>query len=120
MINVSEVVLDPAFSQTISITRTTGSFVKGRFVGTTSSFNVVGTLTVNNPKDIVQTPEADRITGSINFFSVTQLYTTRDTLTTDGISDIITWKGEKYKILSSIPWGDFGYYQSTAIRMAGA
>lgn len=118
-LNVSEIVVDPQFAQTFIVSRSSGSFVKGRYVDAKSTLKFTGTIGPANPKDILQLPEADRITGAIHAYTVQQLYTTRVNGGTSGISDIIVWRGENYKINSCVPWGDFGYFKTIAVRMVG-
>jgi hypothetical protein len=35
------------------------------------------------------------------------------------ISDKIQWREELYKIISVLPWADYGYYMSIGERVAG-
>lgn len=124
MINVSELINDPDFSQTFTVTRTTGQWDAGNFVLNPTTFKLYGSIQPLNTKEMAQYPEGDRIKGLNKIYTVQQLYTTQDGPLEDGedglISDEVTWQGFQWKILSTNDFSDFGYYQAIAVRKRGA
>lgn len=119
MINVSDIVVDPDFVQTFSVTRSAGVFGLGGWVESAPTvLSLSGTVTVANEKDLQQVPEGDRVMGAMMFYSPSQIYVTRNG-DTPGISDTITWQGELYKVVRVWPYLDYGYYKAYAYRMSG-
>lgn len=115
MIDVSEIIQDPDFAQTYSVQRDSGKLVNGRWVPNTTNFDITGVVTVANSQDVQQLPEGDRVVGIMAFHSTQLLQITNP----EGISDIITWRGEQYKLLQVYPYGDYGYYKALGARIQG-
>ena len=115
MIDVSRVINNPKFAKNFTVYRKTGSFIAGQFIPTETPITFYGVITPCNPKDLVQVPEGDRIVGLMCFHCTQQVYVTNAT----GTSDEIIWNNERYRISSTIPWGDFGYYKAFGVRMVG-
>lgn len=125
MINLSRIITSPNFAQPNGYTvyRNYGTWVDGRFTTTEDEFNAVGTILPADAKTIKQIPEGDSISGSISIWSLIELYTTKleSTADNDGyISDEVVWNGNRYKIVSSNDYSNFGYYKSVAVRKKGA
>lgn len=122
MINVGRIINSRNFAQTYTVYRQTGQWVSGRWVEDEETpIKIHGTVTALNPNDLVQVPEGDRVVGMMNFYAQQQLYTTRaegaDPGDPGGTSDQIDWHGERYRISSVVPWGDFGFYKAVGVRM---
>lgn len=122
MIDVSRCVLDSRFSQTITVKRTTGAWKAGRFVADSTSpttITMIGTITIANAKQIEFIPEGDRVGGEIAIYTTKPLYNSRSADGTNkaGISDIITYHNEDYKIYQSNEWNDYGFYSAIGQRM---
>lgn len=110
MIQVTEVIEDPDFAQTIYVTRTTSAWVMGSFVPQQSEqLTLYGTVTAANARDLDQVPEGDRQKGIMCFYTPQQLYTTGNNDNHVGPSDIVTWRGNKYRIIQIFPQMDYGY-----------
>lgn len=123
MINVSELITDPDFAQTFTVTRYFGEWVDGRLQEQKSEIPMVGVITPENTSDMNQLPGGDTITGRINIYSLEPLFTTRlkgDNSSRSSTSDEIEWRGEKWKILQTENFLDFGYFKSLAVRKFGA
>lgn len=119
MINVSELINDPDFAQTFTVTRTTGAWVEGNFTqAIPTTLNIIGIIQPMNTNDMVQLPEGDAIKGAINIYSLTPINTTSQT--PSAVSDQVTWKGEQYKIIQTQNYSDWGYYKASAVRILGA
>lgn len=122
MINVSRVINSRNFAQPggFTVYRQTGGWAAGRWVAEPEApIQMQGTVTVANSQDLVQVPEGDRVTGLMCFYSQQPIFTTRaaDDPNKGGTSDEIVWKGERYRVSSVVPWGDFGYYKAFGVRM---
>lgn len=124
MINVSELITDPDFAQSFTVTRTVGNWDAGNFVTTSTTLKMFGSIQPLNTKEMDQYPEGDRLKGMNKIYTLDQLYTTQTGPTEDGedgqLSDEVTWQGERWKILNSQDFSDFGYYQAVAVRTKGA
>ena len=118
MINVGRIVNSRNFAQGkgFAVFRKTGSWEAGRFVQTETKLNFSGTITPCNPKDLIQVPEGDRVTGIMCFHCEKQIYTTRTDIK-KGTSDEIEWQGERYRVSSVVPYVDFGYWKAFGVRM---
>ena len=120
MIDISEMISDPDFAQDIKVKRTTGAWDKGRFVtGTPVDLIIPGIVTVCNVKDLQFVPEGDRVVGMMCFHTVDPIYVTRSTESETGISDLVTWNGDQYKIVQTLPETDYGFMKSFGARIVG-
>lgn len=118
MINVAEIVTDPDMAQTFTVTRTAGHFAIGGWMNDTpTAISMYGVVTVPDSRDLEQVPEGDRVLGVMAFHSAQPLYLTRGD--NSGISDVITWRGEDYRIIKIRTYADYGYYAAIGVRMAG-
>jgi hypothetical protein len=118
-INVSEMITDPDFAQTFNIERSSdGIFVDGLYSSTKRTFSVVGIVQPYQPKTVEYTANGDQITGDIKIWTLDPIYTTRDDNTNSGISDIIIYKEEKYKVTYVKDWKSHGYYSAVAKRIS--
>jgi hypothetical protein len=112
-INVAKIIKNPRFAQKFSIFRKSGEYQSGRFIQSENEIQVTGIVTAPSSNDIIQVPEADRVTGVMCFHATQEIYTTRDT----GTSDEIIWKNARYRVFRVIPWSDFGYWKAYGVRM---
>lgn len=121
-LDLSEAVLDPDLGECFSVTRqTTGSgiFVAGSFQpGPTTKLTFYGIVSVAEPKTLRQVPEGDRVEGSMQIISSQRLYQTL--ASRDATSDVVTWKGDQWRVQSSAPWVSWGFWISVISRMKGA
>ncbi|MBG9773565.1 hypothetical protein [Brevibacillus laterosporus] len=115
MINVSEVITDPDFAQSFVVHRKSNTWAGGRSVPSEIPINMTGIVTVADAKTLEQLPEGDRVTGLMCFYSIQELFTTRE----QGTSDQIEWRKELYRVKQVFPYGDYGYYKAVGERMAG-
>jgi hypothetical protein len=123
VISLAEVALDPDFAQSFVVTRQTGTFQRGGFVGDAPvEIPFYGIIQPATDEDLRQVPEGDRVSGSQLVISTAKLYRTfTDGIgTTSGFSDTFVWGGKVYKVLSDGTWSDFGYWEAIAVRAAGA
>lgn len=120
MIDVSEILNDPDICQEFTILRSTdGKFVMGGWEDKTQQIPGYGAITVASSKQLEMLPEGDRPSGAMAFYSTQELFTTHVD-PKPGTSDILLWRGEKYRIMQVKPWIDFGYWLAIATRISGA
>jgi hypothetical protein len=121
LIDVSEIVSDPDFAQPFVIKRSNGSWQLGGWQDTITTVNSYGAQQPATAQDLKEIPEGDRILGSVKVWSTQPMYVTRrGTGPNDGgLSDIIVWQGEDYRIAGILPWNENGYYKAIAVRMKG-
>lgn len=72
-------------------------------------------VTVASAKDLQMVPEGDRVIGSMKFLTTERLHQTNDR----GISDIVIWRGARYRVITITPNVDYGFYRSIGIRLDG-
>lgn len=120
MLDVSEVLLSPEFMQDVEVLRkANGRWEIGKFVQDEFSFTTDALVCIVSDKEINMIPEADRVSESRSFHTLDKIYLTESTDEREATSDIIVWKGEKYKIVSQADNSDYGYYKSYGVRIRG-
>jgi len=119
VINVTEVVLDDDFVQPFTVLRSSGQQGPDGWINNETSIAIYGVVSVARFRDLMMIPEGDRVTGAMVFHSDQPIYLTRIGAN-QGISDIIVWRGEQYKVSTLAPYSDYGYYKAIAVRMLGA
>ena len=65
-----------------------------------------------------QVPEGDRVTGALTFYSPAEICETRGG-EYSGTSDVIEWRGDRYRVAKVWPYADYGYWKAYAVRMDG-
>lgn len=119
MINLAAIAVDPDFAQPYSISRQTGQWGPGGWVpGTPTTLAMYGAVTVGSEKDLKQIPEGDRAEGAMIFYAIQEIYVTRLD-SGSGTSDVITWRGEQYRVAKVWPYAHAGYWKAYAVRMKG-
>lgn len=116
MINVSELVSDPDLGgQLFTVLRfqNAGSFQLGGYTEQPIAINLFGVIQPSEPKALDMTPEGDRARGSISVWCSQQIYTTSSA----GTSDLIIWQGNKYRVMSSNPWNQGGFWVCACVRI---
>jgi hypothetical protein len=121
MIDVSEVVNDPENAQSYSILRSAGTWVNGVWQPNAETLQGYGRISVARPRDVEMIPEGDKIVGAMVFWSSTAIFGTRaDSAGNGGSSDILMWRGKKFRVLSVYQYSDYGYWKAIATRMEAA
>lgn len=119
MIHLSEVVNDPDFAQAFTIQRSQGgAFGPGGWMDQSSPIAAYGVIQPARAKDLKQIPEGDRVTGAISIIAQQEMFITHNDPTA-GLSDIVVWQGNNWRVMSCDPWVDFGFYKTIAVRMEG-
>lgn len=119
MINLSQVITNPAFCTTFIVYRKTGKFIKGRFQETEVAIHFKGIITTCKGRDLEQIPEGDRVGGERNILTLQPIYVTRDLENNKGTSDEILWHGERYKLRIVNDDSDYGFYKGIAQKISG-
>ena len=121
---MQRVVLSPVLnSQTLTIYRSAGSFVSGRWVvSSKQTLKIQGVAYPSSQQELEQLPEGDRISSSVSFITNEQIYVTHTDSSTvsAGLSDELEWHGSIYKVIGSFPWQDYGHFISMGVRLAGS
>lgn len=119
LLNVSEVLLSPEFMQPVKVYRNdNGRWEKGLFKQDEETLFLDMLVSPVNEKVINMIPEADRIKDAKTFHCLDELYIT----SANGearTSDMLEWKGNKYKIVSIADYSDYGYYKAFAVMVRG-
>ena len=116
-VNLARVVHSPRMSQKITILRRGGSWQYGTWVQdeNPTELSMRGIVTMANAKDLQQVPEGDRLTGAIKILTTERIY-----ITSDGeITDMVFWRGARYRIVTVTPDIDYGFYRSIGFRLDG-
>lgn len=118
-ISLLRVVTNPMLCQSFTVLRSSGQQGPGGWINQETQLTLYGVVSVASDKDLQMIPEGDRIGGAMVFHSAEQIYTTR-TGAGQGISDILVWNGEQYKVSALAPYSDYSYYRAIAVRLLGA
>ncbi len=120
---MSDVVNDADFAQAFTITRSEGgSWQAGVWTNATTEIPSYGIIQPATKYDLKQVPEGDRVEGALSFHSSQPIFKTHTVAQNDtnaGISDIIVWHNQSYRIAYVYPWADFGFFKAVGVRMSG-
>lgn len=124
MINVSELINDPDFTQPggVNIRRRKTSVVDFEQSIEESEFNVIGIITIANDLSAELGDYFDEDSEYINIFTYMPLFTTGLGDGKNGanvgqgyLSDIVLWKGKEYKVIKVKNDSEYGFAQNLAI-----
>lgn len=121
MISIDEIILDPDFAQPYIGYRKSGDWVEGEFIQNEVVVNFYGAIIAANIKDVNMLPEGDRIEGLMVFHTTADnpIFVTRNLTDEKGTSDELEWRGERYRVMQTYPYNDYGYMKAIATRKAG-
>ena len=114
-INVSGA-LNAQTAEKVIVKRTAaGTYNDGVYVkGAETTFKTLCSVQQPTPKQLEIIPEGERSNDPRVFIAKKALRTTRDK---DGvIADIVTYKGNDYKIIADGDWSSYGYSSSIGVR----
>ena len=124
MINVSELINDPDFTQLggVNIRRRKTSVVDFEQSVEESEFTVIGIITIANDLSAELGDYFDEDSEYINVFTYMPLFTTGLGDGKNGanvgqgyLSDIVLWKGKEYKVIKVKNDSEYGFAQNLAI-----
>ena len=115
VINVAEA-LDTDTAQIITVIRTAaGSYVDGLYVkGATSTFKTLASVQQPSPIQLEILPEGEKDKDIKLFISKKPMRTTNDEAGL--IADLVMYKGQQYKIISSADWDDYGHTMAMGVK----
>lgn len=106
LLDVTEILSDPDFADTITVTRSIQSgFDHGRPIVTTQTFlNVTAVVTAGQGDILKYFPEMANIQGAILIHTTFLLTSASETTQ----ADIVTWQGRDYQVTGLNDWSTFG------------
>jgi hypothetical protein len=113
-----DVARDPDLAQQFTILRSKGFFGAGGWQDAVIQVPSYGVIGIADDEALVQIPEGDRVTGSLQLVCEFQIYETQEKR--DGLSDKIGWNSNTYRVQSVAPWKDFGFWSAILVRIQGA
>jgi hypothetical protein len=122
LLDVSDVLLSPEFMQPIKVYRKyNGRWEMGKFIQDECTLILDMLVSPVNEREINMIPEGDSIKDAKTFHCLSPLYLTQDDKDSGktGNSDILEWKGSKYKLVSMSDFSDYGYYKPFGVLMRG-
>lgn len=118
MIDLSEVLFDPDFTQQFTVYRQHGSWSGGRWSVVNEETIIMDGIVLHvDASELVQVPEGDRIRGIMEFISTREIFVTwaEGAIT----SDQIFWSGDRFRVFRVHNFEDYGFYEGLGIRMTG-
>ena len=116
MINVSEIVVDPDFVQSFTYIRREITWVNGRKVITETTHNAVGTLIPEDTENFNNTPQQVEVSGALRVWTHETLKVTSTDDSSDYLSDIVLYKGERYLVNNDRNLKEYGYNRYVCTR----
>lgn len=111
MIDLSELMSDPDFTQAFTLRRRAGSFAnEGEFTQAAPvEMQLTGSIQPASPADLVRfQSEGERRKAIIRVWSATPMNAS------DGKGqqpDEIIWRGSTYRVIECVTWGDHGFWK---------
>jgi len=118
MINIARIVNRQtlgAQSFTVQRFQNAGEFELGGYQETPTVLTLYGTIQPATAKQLDMVTEGDRVRGAIAIWCSQRIYIT----TQAGTSDLITWKGQIFRVASAKEWSDGGFWECIAVRISG-
>lgn len=123
MLDISELVTDPDFSQIFTIHRRFGTWGdSGRFEFSDTSFTTTGVIIPDNSHETQANETGDQITGKIDAYTLVPIYPSmadQPDAETGSIADEIIWRDQRWRIIQTSDRLDNGYHKATAVRRLG-
>lgn len=121
LINVSELIGDPDFTQPngVNVERTTFVVENHRQVKTTIQLNVTGIITIADEEDMDMRADSDVIREGINVFTYSPLMLTSRTSdgTTNYLSDVVLFRGNRYKVMKVLNDEQYGFCKNVCYKL---
>jgi len=125
--DLSVALADPNMAEAFTIIRSSGAWGAGGWQQTGQRrITAHGVVSVASAKQMDTLSEADTIHGAIVINTRTQVFGTHiaaagpDDTNTPGTADIIIWRDQQYRVVTTNPYRTRGYWWVIAGRMLGA
>jgi hypothetical protein len=115
--NLSQALTDPQMAEFFLVLRSQGQFAAGGWTDTKTEIKFRGIIRIAQAEDLSMTEDADVVLGAIVIESGQKIYRTHADGQTAGVSDIVVWNGEKYRVFSVAPYPNRGFWKALAARM---
>ena len=117
---ISEALLDPELGFTsFTVERLTYSRTPTGTEPRSQAFQALGCIHPATPEQLESVPEEDRHETAIVIYTDFALSLGRDRGASYVAPDRIHWAGETWRLVRLRDWGQFGYYQGTAVKLQG-
>ena len=120
---LSEIINDPDLAEAFTIIRSSGSFASGGWRNVQTNIKSYGVIDNAQGQDLEMIPEGDRVLGAIVIHTEAPMYVSHedpvDGVNSPGISDIVVWHGQQWRLMHVSDRSNRGYYSAVAVRMAG-
>lgn len=118
MIQVDEILNDPDLCSQFQIVRTTGANGIGGWIkNEPTTITTIGAVRNSSGGEIEMIPEADQVHEPLTFRTVEPMFTT--SVQNSATSDVLVFRGDRYRVLSVKNYVEQGYWQAVATRMIG-
>ena len=106
LLDVSDLLSDPDFATTFSVTRSSASADTGGInqVASVTTQNVIGVVQPANSSDLQRLPDAEYQKGALTIFTTFRLISGGAGQT----ADIIGWNGANYTVMTTDDWSQYG------------
>ena len=121
MINVSELINDPDFTQPngVNVIRTKYTISNHQLVPEESNLNFVGIITIADDTITDKTETADKNSEKIHVFTYQPLYVTGQPVGSEDtfLSDIVVFEGNQYSVDSVLNDSQYGFSRATCSKL---
>lgn len=94
-----------------------GGYQAGGWKQQKTEIKAYGVVNPASAKQLQMIPEGDQVNEATVFISPKEMFTTSGDKS--GTSDVLTYRGEKYRIFNVLAYGKSGFWMAFADRMAG-
>ncbi len=109
MIDLSELIDDPDFSQAGSFFRVKQTVVDGELAEVKTPVSAQCIIQPFGNEDFQALPEGDKYKPHIRIFTAVDL----------NVGDYLDYQGERWRVIKKGNWSDYGYYDYAAVRYVG-
>lgn len=113
---LDDVVSDPDLAEYYTIERSVGgAFLEGGYEDKKQTVKMWGVVSKDIQRDLDMVPEGDRLKELRAFWSTQPIFTTNE----NGISDVIIWQGERFRVVAVANYSNRRYWKAIAARTKG-
>lgn len=116
LVDVSELMTDPDFVETVTLRRPTIHFAnEGEAISSYEDTSFVASVQPAKAEEIAALPEGERGSGQVY-----RIYTATELRMSDGktdVSDVLVYGGKELRVIGQEPWGANGYFKFLAVEV---